>query len=118
MRVTFNETDEFIEEIKKEFQDVSFSVNHKRIMRITGLLKQTTSMMRHFYLCATVLNMRGEIVLLEKHCGALWAADSPEDKKTQLAYDGWYNAVKVVADELGLEVRGGVYEEETNARVV
>lgn len=118
MQVTFNEVDEFIDEVKKEFQNVSFSINHKRIMRITGLLKHTTSLMRHYYLCATVLNLRGEIVRLEKHCGALWAAGNSEDEKTRFAYDGWYNRVKVAADELGLEVRGGVYEGGSDGTVV
>lgn len=118
MQVRFNEVDEFTNELKKEFENESLSANHKRILRLTGLLKTTTSLMRHFYLCATILNLNGEVVLLEKHCGSVWGNDSPEDKKTELAYQGWYAAVKVVADQLGLEVRGGVYEEETNARAV
>lgn len=116
MQVRFNEVDEFIEEVSREFKGAQ--IFPKPILRLTGLLKETSTPLRNLYLCATILNLRGQIVLLEKYCGGLWAPGSPEDKKTQDRYAEFHSQIEKAVEELPLEVRHGVYEEEANARAI
>jgi hypothetical protein len=106
--VRFSEPDEFIVELRREFENASPGPA-RPIMRMSGLIKSSNTMpLQHLYLCATILNARSEVVRLDKYCGDLW--NGPHDTQVKEKYQHDYDALMGTALALKLEVRGGVYE--------
>jgi hypothetical protein len=111
--VKFNEPDEFIQELQKDYPD---RYGGRPIIRLTGLIKNARLLpIRHLYLAASIINPRDQIVKLEKYCGDLWGSNTKSDQDSRARYDELYGMVKKAAEDLNLEVRGGVFEEEADA---
>src|SRR5262252_8263153 len=99
--VRFNDPGEFADELRA-------GVPEMRILRLTKQFQMTQFAFRHLYAIATFLR-KGEIIRLEHYCGQIWGIEF--DRKFLHKADAILDDLTKIAEELGLEVRAGVYEE-------
>jgi hypothetical protein len=113
MEVLFSELPDFLEELQAEFGKERVENVHvsppKPILRVTGAIKAVSPLrVKHLYACASYVNKRGEIVRFEKHCGNY----SLEEDKARSRMEEIGADIKAKAEELGMEIRGGIFAEE------
>jgi len=104
MKVIFNEPKEFIEELRKEKDRV-----HRRIVRVTIRLKKAeTALGAAAFQIAVVATCRAgdELIVLEKPCGSCFILNDEVRKRANEVIE----QLKKEIEEVGLEVRGGMYE--------
>lgn len=113
--VKFSSELELIDELKEEFGLLqgTISLPHERpILRLSGLLKSIPKLapIRQLFVVATMKDTRGNILRLERYCGDVWGLE-PEDKKAKERAGEVENTIEKTCKELGIEIRGGTFEE-------
>lgn len=119
MVIQFNEIEEFITELKREFgaeavDDIkkqhpnAVGFKWRSVVRITGMRKQTLGPTSRLKLVVTVKNRDNDLVRLEKEEGELWGI--PSDNTLIDNFDKDKEKVSEAAKGLGLEVRAGVFK--------
>ncbi len=101
-QVTFNHTDEFLEELQKDRAMID-----RGIVRVTNqFVHSATSPIRFAHAVATY-SVDGQVVKLDRYCGELWGIER-EDAKTKAELEATQELVRKACD--GLEVRAGILE--------
>lgn len=104
MKVKFNITEEFIEEMKKDRDEIE-----RAIIRLTTL-KSYSEKTPGLYLISVISTYRrgDEIIELKKFCGDVFGKEDAAEvwERVQQVY----TEIEKAAKELGLEIRPGVYE--------
>lgn len=103
MRVKFNNTDEFIDELRADAD----MIEPKVLRRTTRMLRSGELPLVTYTTIATAVVFE-RLVILEHRCGeTMFKLD--EEIKGRLDAD--YAKLEAAAKELGLEVRAGVFDE-------
>lgn len=103
MLIKFNDTGEFLEELKKEF---SWDHGGKPILRLTGERK-SGQVATHLSAVATIKNGEGDVLRLDKFVGDLWGIGQDDDVIKQ--YEAVRTMVEAAAKDIKIEVRAGVF---------
>lgn len=103
--VKFNDTDEFIHELRRDAHEVD-----RKILRLTYRRRQDSGTLPILSLAVIASAViAGHVVALDERCGT-YIPQSGEWEKVKADADKKFDAIKAVAGELGLEVRAGVFE--------
>ena len=111
MIVRFNSVDEFLEELKKDRDDILDS-----ILRVTQSRKDwldSPSFPRLSVVGTFALDMprvHPFVVRLDCYCGQIWGVEMKDAAVLAKARDV-QEKIEIICQELGIEVRGGVLEE-------
>jgi len=115
--VRFNDHNEFIIELQKEFGKYGGDPVDSPILRLTCLPTSIPSPpsvgdpVGELSVVATIKDTRGDIIRLDRYCGQIWGAGA-QDKATQDTMEEISGEIEKAAKELGLEIRGGTFEGE------
>ncbi|MHB8084381.1 MAG: hypothetical protein ACYDHZ_00950 [Dehalococcoidia bacterium] len=118
MIVLFNKPEEFIEELRKEFPEVSDGVKshslpkNPEILRITSMFssKGSTPGSKVSLVATTKMqSVPGDILRLEYFCGESWGEPAIDNKVFERARVARV-AMEALAKELNLEIRAGILE--------
>ena len=102
--VKFNDTDEFIEELRRDADAVD-----RKVLRLTFRYRLVDpSPMQSMAVVASAV-IAGHVVELEDRCGTFFQQTREADE-VRAAAKKRADAIRVAAEELGLEVRSGVFE--------
>jgi hypothetical protein len=133
MIIKFNQVDEFVEELKKEFPiaipnpDPDLNQEEKKslmaairrglgqILRLTCLYRDSTmnSNIKHATVIATIKSAsEKDIIRLERYCGEMWGVGGEVDDKVKANRDTAFKSIEDACKELGIEVRAGIFEEQ------
>lgn len=104
--VKFNVVDEFLDEIKREFE--GRPIPPYTILRVTNLLRPIPNLgpIQSLFIVATI-KIREDIIRLEQYCGQIWGIGG-QDEATLKKAEGIYDKIKKACQRL--EIRAGVYE--------
>jgi len=110
MKVTFTNPDEFIEELKKDKEKVVWG-----IVRLTTAYKPTKISSVYTVEVVSTYRKGDEIIELRKFCGDVWSnlkgeRAFKEEEKAFKVRDSIYEKIENACQELGIEVRAGIYE--------
>ena len=105
MLISFNDPDEFIEELTKE-------PLAKPIVRLTYLREanEKRAPLTSLFIIGTAKTADGDLIKLQHYCGALWGHEQ-EDKGTHKYSGDTFKHIEDACRELKLEVRAGIFEE-------
>jgi hypothetical protein len=109
--VRFSSENELIDELKQDYSSgdklrpIPLS-GERPILRISSFCKSDHILGRH-YLIATMVNLRGELLRLDRYCGK-WIEG--EEGKAKEKVNEVLAKIQKVCDELVIDVRGGVIE--------
>jgi len=117
MIVKFNQVEEFCDELRKEKDNIE-----RRIVRLTNLYipSKLSANIRHAKVLATFLvgafpgavpPVQPQIVRLERYCGDIWEPGGTDKRALEKAEEV-SKKIEAVCQELGLEVRLGVIEDD------
>jgi hypothetical protein len=112
MKVRFNQTKEFCEELKKDADKVD-----RGIVRCSNLFENAkiSPNIRYVTFVATY-SIQGQIVELRDYCGDIWRMEQERDQKVYDKAKECYEAVEKTCDRLKLEIRGGCLETVSDAQ--
>lgn len=107
MIIKFNDTGEFIEELKAE--SVIRPVDTHAVLRLTNEQRTTPSLpgVSNLSVIATFKNHEGDIIRLERYVGELWGLD--RDDKLYEKVQEIHKLMTDVCRDLNIEVRAGVF---------
>ena len=119
MIIRFNQVEEFIEELKKEYPNPKIPCY---ILRLTCSYQYQSNGVNPNALkpapikigtvIATIKSASKEdIIRLERYCGEYWGADFKGDETTKANVETAFKSIEDACKELGIEVRAGIFEE-------
>lgn len=106
--VRFTECDEFLAELARDVESVA-----RRIVRLTYLFTPTDHGTQHVTVIASYEVDDGGLISLRRWTGEYWGAGFPREALD--AADALRAQVASAVEDLGLEVRNGVFETEAKA---
>lgn len=112
MLVKFTRVEEFLTELSRDQGKIA-----RNILRLTNLYQPSKASpnLLHLWVVATCV-VAGDIVRLDRFCGTIWRLHQDRDKEVYEQAAQVQRELEARCQELGLEVRAGMFEEGEHAR--
>ena len=105
MKVKFNDTEEFLSELRS-------NPPPSKVVRMTSRYhRHPTLPINTVYVSASYVDALGQVVYLDCLCGEVWHRDSEETRQTQKKREAVYEAIETAIAAADLDSRPGVFEE-------
>jgi len=113
MIIKFTSVEEFIEELRKEFKPGK-PIPKPTVLRLTNQYRPSSMSpnIETMLVLDTVVNLRGEVIRFERFVGQLWRVREDQDRNVFDLAAQIHTRIEALCQELGIEVRAGVYEPE------
>lgn len=107
MKVTFNQVEEFIDELEKDAGKVE-----RGIVRCTKLFEASrlSPSIRLVSIFSTY-SVDGQVITLTRYCGDIWGVNNGKDEEVIAKADQYLKTIEDACKRLGLEDRAGALKE-------